>query len=208
MALYPQTGSQLYNDDGSNRTGTSLSTMIVVLVNNNPVGAIQTLSISERRSVKMIPEIGLDGFVDSAPNQATEISGNCTRVRLDRMRATEAFSRGFIHLASQRIPFDIQIIDRFVGASMDEAIVTMVRNVWLTDVSTDYSASDYVIADKISWKAEQIFSYIQGNGSAAATGGTRGMPLQIDSVERSTDIGGRRGSLDAPGLISAVFAAS
>ena len=203
---YPQTGSQLYQADGvTNRTGTALSTSIVILVNNIAVGAVQTLSITERRNIKMIPEIGTDGFIDSAPNQATEISGSCDRVRFDRMRAAEAFSRGFIHVASQRIPFDIQIWDKFVGASLDESIITMIKNVWLSEISTNYSATDYVIMDRIQWKAETVMSWLFGGQRNAATGGTRGIPIQIDSVERATDLGQRRGSLDAPGLISAVF---
>src|SRR5574337_1824564 len=98
MALAPNTGSTLTFDTGKNKTSTGISTNILIMVGNTAVGAIQSLSVSERRGIKMIDEVGTDGHVDSVPNVSTNITGTCQRVRFDRLRVAEAFSRGFTHV--------------------------------------------------------------------------------------------------------------
>lgn len=201
MALSSQTGSILQNADGTNRTGTALSTNIVIRVGANAIGAVQELTVTEDRSIAMINEVGTDGHIDSAPDKSTNISGTCRRIRFDRLRVSEAFSRGFVHVASQRVPFDITIYDKWNGDG-DSAIITTIKNVWIKSISYTYSAGDFIITENMSWEAETIYSTISGS-QPAATGGERGLPLALNEIERSTDIGGRRGSLDAPGLLTA-----
>ena len=53
--------------DGRNRTGTHLSTNIVIAVAGMPVGAIKSLRIQEQRQIATISEVGTDGLIDSAP---------------------------------------------------------------------------------------------------------------------------------------------
>lgn len=204
--LTPQTGSILENPSGSNRTGTGLSTNIIIRVGLQAVGAIQTLSINEDRSVKPVDEVGTDGHIDSTPVSSTNITGSCDRVRYDRLRVTEAFSRGFLHAKSQRIPFDIDIYDTWNGDASDSVIVTTIKNVWITGLDYRYSATDWIIVDNMKWMAEDISSSVQGT-QTAASGGARGLILQTDveGIEGETDRGLRRGALDAPGLINAVF---
>ena len=215
---YPRTGSILSNAqlnatggvDGQNgnRTGMSLSTMILVTVGTQAVGAIQDINISERRDVRKIAEVGTDGIIDSAPNKAAEISGSCSRIRFDRLRISESFGRGFIHVHSQRIPFDISIIDFFgFSESADATIVTTIKNVWITNISYNYQANDYIITDKMDWTAEAIFSQLQSANQNVATGGAIGLTVYADPIERAADIGNRRGALDAPGLLNAVYQA-
>lgn len=203
--LTPQTGSIIENANGSNRTGTALSTFIVIRVGANPVGAVQEIQIREERSVTPIDEVGTDGHIDSAPTKSTNISGTCRRVRYDRLRVAEAFSRGFLHAKSQRIPFNIDIFDKWNGDN-ENMIVTTIKNVWITGIDYSYSADNWIITDNMSWMAEDISSTIQGTGNAA-TGGARGLILQTDTagIELQTDRGMRRGALDAPGLINSVF---
>lgn len=198
--VYPQTGSTLLGPNGTNKTSTGLSTNIVIKVGPNTVGAIQTLSIDEKRPLKMIDEVGTDGHVDSAPNQSTNITGSCDRIRFDRMRVAEAFSRGFVHVHAQRIGFDIVIIDNWNGDG-NNALITTVKNVWISGINYAYNVSDWIITDKMTWEAETIYTQL-ANGNAA-TGGERNIPLAIDAIERAADVGGRRGGLDAPGLLKA-----
>lgn len=202
--LTPQTQSIIENANGSNRTGTALSTHIVIRVGLNPVGAIQNIDIKEDRTVTPIDEVGTDGHIDSAPTKSTNISGTCRRIRYDRLRVAEAFSRGFIHAKSQRVPFDIDIFDKWNGDN-ENMIVTTIKNVWITGIDYAYAADNFLITDNMSWMAEDISSTIQGNN--AAIGGARGLVLQTDSegIEQQTDRGLRRGALDAPGLINSVF---
>ena len=197
---YPNTGSTLLGPNGANKTSTGISTNIVIKVGPNTVGAVQELSITENRSISMVDEVGTDGHIDSVPNKSTDISGNCSRIRFDRMRIAEAFSRGFVHVAAQRVPFDIVIIDNWNGDG-NASLITTIKNVWIEQLSYAYRVSDWVITDQMSWKAETIYTTL-ANGNAAI-GGERHMTLAVDPIEQSTDVGGRRGSLDAPGLLQA-----
>lgn len=204
MANYPQTGSVLTTASGANTTQTAISTNIIISVGPNTIGAVQELSIDENRAIKQIDEVGTDGHIDSVPNQSTNIAGTCNRIRFNKMRIAEAFSRSFVHAHSQRFPFDIVIIDQWNGSG-NNALITTIRNVWIKSISYRYSSSDWVITDNMSWEAETIYTTL-ANGPSA-TGGVQNIPLAILSptsdIEQAADTGGRRGSLDAPGLLSA-----
>lgn len=192
------TNSTLLGPDGLNKTSTAISTNIIIKVGPHAVGAVQDLKINENRGIQTIDEVGTDGHIDSVPNKSTDISGSCRRIRFDRMRIAEAFGRGFVHVASQRVPFDIVIIDNWNGDG-ESAIITTIKNVWIESISYGFAAGDWIISDDMNWKAETIYSTL-ANGNAA-TGGEINRPLAVDSIERATDVGGRRGALDAPGLL-------
>ena len=203
MANAINTGSTLTTTSGQNKTSTSLSTNVIILVNGTAVGAIQSLSVNESGSIQIIDEVGSDGAIDSVRNSSVKISGSCKRIRFDRMRISEAFSRGFLHVAAQAYPFDIVILDRQKSDAGNQ-ISTVIKNVWIETISYAYTSSDYIIADDMGWKAETIFSILNnGSGVPAAQGGERGIPFSNIPIERATDTGrnGRRGSLDASGLI-------
>lgn len=218
MATAVNTGSTLTFPGGQNRTSTGISTNILITVQTPrgpvPVGAVQSLQITEARNIKMIDEIGTDGHVDSVPNQSTNITGNCQRIRFDRLRVAEAFSRGFVHVQSQAYPFNIVIFDNQTGTADQTTppgtqISTIIQNVWIRQISYTYSATDWIITDNMDWEAETILSVLNG-GNPVAQGGERsdiifngGAGGTNGWIERETDTGanGRRGSLDAPGLI-------
>lgn len=171
------------------------------MVNNTPVGAIQSLAITERRPIKMIDEVGTDGHIDSVPNQSTNVTGTCQRVRFDRLRITEAFSRGFLHAKSQQYPFDIVILDK---QKRDQAnqISTVIKNVWIGELSYTYQVSDWVVSESMNFEAEDIFSILNnGSNVPAAQGGELGIKSAKIPTETLADTGGRRGSLDGAGLI-------
>ena len=219
MAQAVNTGSTLTFPGGQNKTSTAISTNIIITVRsatgvNIPVGAVQTMTINEKRPIKMIDEVGTDGHVDSVPNQSTNISGSCQRIRFDRLSITEAFSRGFLHAASQVYPFDIVILDK-QKRDQGSQISTVIKNVWISGLDYTYQVSDWVISDSMTWEAERIFSILNGGnspiggGTPAAVGGERGIAHAIitdggvPNIEQLADTssGGRGGSLDASGLI-------
>jgi hypothetical protein len=147
MASYPSTGSTLNGSQGNgNKTSTGVSTSIIIKVGPNTVGAIQELSVSESRNIKMIQEIGTDGNIDSVPNSATEITGSCKRIRFDRMRIAESLGRGFLHAKSQRVGFNIEIIDTWNGDG-SASLITTLTNVWISKIDFSFSSQDWVIAD-------------------------------------------------------------
>lgn len=216
MPTFPQTGSTLSVGGNVNKTSTAISTNIIIMVNNNAVGAVQSLSINEARQIKMIDEVGTDGHIDSVPLRSVDVTGSCDRVRFDRLRIAEAFGRGFVHVQSQVYPFDIVIIDKQKRDARSH-ITTVIKNVWIKGINYTYSASDWVITDKMDWEAETIYSFMSGN-QPVAVGGERGVKHMgagpngtvniisgdgIVNIEQLADTGaqGRRGALDAAGLI-------
>lgn len=204
MALLGTNTGSIIDDpkSGGNSTRTGISTNIVVKVGNTAVGAIQSIHITEKRTVHMIDEIGTDGHIDSVPIKATDISGTCTRTRFDLLRMTEAFSRDFLHVHAQRIPFDIDIYDNWNGNGSN-AIITTIRNVWITNLDYNIQAENWIIIDNMTFEAEAIYSTL--NGGNAATSGARGFALDRNSIELQADAGLRRGALDAPNLINDFF---
>jgi len=223
MAQAPNTNSTLSLPNGTtNKTSTALSTNIVILVNNTPVGAVQNIKISEKRQIKSIDEVGTDGHIDSVPTASTDITGNCRRIRFDRLRIAEAFSRGFIHVASQVYAFDIVIIDK-QKRDVSNQIITVIKNVWIEGIDVDYSVNDWIVSEEMTWRAERIYSILGGGstssgGTPVAVGGELGIKHMgagpngivniqsgdgIVNIEQKVDTGagGRGGSMDAAGLI-------
>lgn len=197
------TKSALSDVNGNNRTATHLSSNIIIKVDNYVVGAVQSINITESRSVRMIDEVGTDGHIDSAPNKSSDYKGSCERVRFDRQRIAEAFARGFVHVGSQRIPFDIEIHDIFADSDTANAVVTVLKNVWITGISYQYGINDWVISEKMDFEAETMFS-IQNNHNVV-TGVANGQDGQIrlDQYEQDADRGVYRGALDAAGVLDA-----
>jgi hypothetical protein len=197
---YPQTGSTLYQDNGySNKTSTALSTNIIIQVGNTPVGAVQGLTVNENRPLRQISEVGTDGSVDSVPSGSSTFTVNATRIRFDKLRIAQAFSRGFVHVQSQRYPFDILIID---NQSQDPSnqIITTLKNCWIQSISYAYNSGDWIISETMNCQAETIFSVMNG-GPVGNIIVPRAVNPYVDAIEQGTDVGNRRGSLDAQGLI-------
>lgn len=193
MAEYPATGSNL-----TNGTNVSLSTFVLIKVNGNPVGAVKSLQVNEGRNITQISEIGTDGILDSAPSKAATVEGSCQRTRFDRMRVTEAFDRGYLHVKSQRYPFDIEVIDRITGEGAASYIKTIIKSVWIKSLSYTYDSDSYIIVDNMGWIAEDIATTV--NGGSAALGGKRNRLIPKDPIEVAADIGRRRGGVDLPDL--------
>lgn len=185
------------------RTATHLSTNIIILVNGMTVAAVKSLQITEQRSIKMVDEVGNDGSIDSAPSSSTKISGTCNRTRFDKQRIAEAFMRGFVHIAAQRIPFDLEIQDNFAGAGDESVIITTLRNVWFERINYTYSADEFIIAEDCSFVAESIDSILGSGGPVVGAVNNRGIPIEVNPFERQADMGLFRGSLDAAGILNA-----
>ena len=194
------TGSIISNN-GNDSTNVALSTFIIIQVNGNPVGAIQSLQVDEKRTITMVDEVGTDGHIDSAPTASTKITGSCARIRYNLMRITSAFGRDFLHTHSQRIPFDITILDNWNGSGAN-SVITVIENVWINSLGYSYKQDGWLITDTMSWEAERIYSTL--NNNPASTSGNRGFGLQVDAIEKLSDIG-LTGALNLGGLVTEFF---
>lgn len=192
--VYPQSGSTLTPTPAA-----GLSTQITVKVGRATVGALQELTINQIRQIKRHEEIGTSGIVDSHPTNATQVNLSITRLVFDQLRLPEAFSRGFMNLQAQRFPFDIQVIDRFAGGG-ELAVVHTYHSCWFTRYTTPYRAENFIVSESAEIWCEDATS--MQNGVNVPFGGLRGIPVEVDSIERNTDLIGRPGRLDSAGFRS------
>lgn len=202
MATYPKSGSIL-----DSTTHTALSTQIIILVNNEPVGAVQSFQENQSKSNKRVTEVGFDGTIELVPEAPTQIDLSVDRIVYDGLSITEAFSRGFRNIQAQRIPFDIVVIDQYSGTG-DDAVITTYHNCWFRSIGTTFRSDNYIITQNCSIDVEFVSTIRGGEAivrSQGIGGGRQLAGTQIDSVELQADSGVRRGSLDFPGLISASF---
>jgi hypothetical protein len=204
MASYPLTGSTL----GSS-ISTSLSTQILIKVDDVTVGAIQNLTINQTRSSERVREVGTDGVIEIVPNKPTEYDVTVTRVVFDRLRLPESFARGFINIKSQLLPFDIVIIDRTEGDD-NLAVVTTLSRCWFQRYQARYTVDNYIITEEGTIWCEDIYTTSGNTSGTAVKGGSRGIPRTTVAREVATDTGtggvvgvtgaGFRGSLDVSGI--------
>lgn len=201
---FPNTGT---NINAGHRTNSGLSTQIIIKVYNNPVGALQQLSVAQNRPLQRISEIGTDGVIEIVPNAATTFELTANRIVFDQLRLPESFSRGFRFIAAQRVPFDIDIIDisgNDPNVPDDETnqVVMTYKNCWFTRYETPYAADNYIITETATLYCET--GYLTSIGR---DGSLRPVDRQVDNggVEAEVNSGKRLGSLDAAGLIQSLF---
>ena len=212
MASYPYTGT-LFDSEAVTgaKTRTGLSTQIVIYVNNQPVGAIQSFSERQNRPIKRISEVGTDGVIEAVPQGPTTVDLTVNRLYFDGLSLPESMARGFRNIHSQRIPFDIVVIDRFTGTEEEGgSIVTTYHNCWFHSLDRAYNVNDYTIVENAGIMVESVSTERNGAPVASSQGVGGGRDLgsegrQIDAVEQAADYGTYRGSLDFPGLIKSAF---
>ena len=189
MSEYPATGSTLVDTPHA-----GLSTQIVVKVRGSSVGAIQELTINQTRDMLVWEEIGTDGIVEIHPKGAAKIALTIGRVVFDQLRLPEAFSRGFINLQAQRLPFNIEVIDRFAGSNILAAVHTY-HSCWFRRYTQPYRAENFLITETAELACEYISSMQAGVN--VAQGGLRDIPVEHDTMERATDLSGLRGRIES-----------
>lgn len=106
---------------------------IKIYVGDKLIGVIQTLTEPQFENTGS----STDGYVFSA-----------SRIRFDKLKMTEAFSRGYLHVHAQRYPLEIRVDD--------EVEELKINNAWLTETSHSYVTDDFVIVDEMKMIAESI----------------------------------------------------
>lgn len=213
MSDFPNTSSVFDTVTGQASTNTGLSTQIVIRVNNQAIGALQSLRVSQNRGLQRISEIGTDGTIEIVPNKATEFEITAERVVFDQLRLPESLSRGFRFISAQRVPFDIDVFDISnvnppagpQTASSTGVVVMTYKNCWFTRYETPYTAENYVITESATiWAETAYISNLQG---IDIPNNIRGLVAQTDAqnIERQTNLGARRGAMDASGVYNSIF---
>lgn len=195
---YPTTGSTL-----DRRIRTGLSPLLVVKVNGEAVGAIQSLNPSESRQVARVQELGTDGVIELVPNAPTTVTLQVSRLVFDNLRLPPAFRRGFAHIQAQRLPFDIDVFDRTHGLANPNigVQVTSYRNCYFSNYSATYQAANYQITENATIEAQ----YVDDLLPVTAGFNERGLAPDLNQIENLANLGIRIGSLDFPDLIDEYF---
>lgn len=217
---YPNTGTQFDGGKSTAATNSGLSTQILIKVDKVYVGALQRLTVNQTRPLERVKEIGTDGVIEIVPNGPTTFELTASRIVFDQVRLPESFARAFRFINSQRIPFDIEVFDLSnvtppggVGDLNSTAnvntkatgIVTMKYvNCWFTSYSTPYQADTYLITEEATLWCETAHLVNAPGGIV----GVRPIIQQTDNknIERITNNGGRRGSMDVSGLLNSLKA--
>ena len=160
----------------------ALSTQIIIEAQDangtfRAIGAIQSLSPKESRDLKRIGEIGSDACIQIVPSTFTKIDLSVNRIVFDYQRLPAAFQRGFRHIHSQRIPFDIQVTDYNPyqevangAGGIPNAIVTRYVNCWIASYNTEFKQDDYIIAETAEIQAEAVYDFSTGSDPIAVGG--------------------------------------
>lgn len=189
---YPSSGSLLKSNISS-----GLSTQITIKIGMATVGAVQSLTINQTREMAIWEECGTEGVIEIHPKNATKIELSVQRIVFDDLRLLESFGRGFINLQAQRVPFDVHIMD-FITSDNENILSTILHNCWFKQYSTPYTANNFLVTESASLVCEYITS--MRNAQNAANGGLRGISYEHDSIERNTDLSGKRGRFTSSGI--------
>lgn len=116
------------------------TTAIIVLFGDNPIGAIQSLTTIKTAAASEdgYPSYTLKSF----------------RMRLDKTKIAEIFSREYVHVAAQKYPaqkYPVQI-----AMIVDKKEVQRIHNVWFTSVGYTYTSGDWAIVEEAVLEAEKI----------------------------------------------------
>lgn len=111
------------------------TTAIIVLFGDKPIGAIQSLTTIKAAATSEdgYPSYTLKSF----------------RMRLDKTKIAEIFSREYVHVAAQKYPVQIAMI-------VDKKEVQRIHNVWFTSVGYTYTSGDWAIVEESVLEAEKI----------------------------------------------------
>lgn len=166
-----------------------LSTQIIIEAQDyngqfRAIGAIQNLTPTETRPLQRIGEVGTDAVIEITPTSFVSVSLSVTRIVFDYQRLPAAFQRGFRHIHSQRVPFDIQVrdynpyweISTDPGEATNFVLTTRYVNCWISNYSSPYTSDNYIITETATIEAEHVFD--EPIGSQISIGGD-------DPVERS-----------------------
>ena len=211
---YPNTNSRL-----ETFISTSLSTQILVEVDNKKVGAIQEMRVAQDRGVQRVAEVGFDGVLEVVPNTAPTVELTVTRIAFDGLSLPLAFGRPFHNIKSQRIPFTVKVFDSMyarAGEAPDFSpvpnspgmVIHEYKNCWFTRLSGTYAVRDYIITQEATIIPEDVVTYFANGTTSPALpaeeffsgyAGGPGTSNLAYNIETTTDVG-RRGTLDAAQL--------
>ena len=194
MPAYNASDLSTPTDVGAAQIQAGLSTHIIVKVGKLIVGAIQSISPAETRALNRIREVGTDGFIEIVPTGPAEVTLEVERLLFDFQHLPEVFSRGFAHIQSQCLPFDVEIHQED-GTSDGRTIVTTYHNCWMASFNQAFTAGDYLITERATLWAESVST---SSSTPVPNNANNNSSIAPDSIEQWVDQGKGPGALSVP----------
>jgi hypothetical protein len=129
---------------------THLSTKILVLVDGKVVGTINRLNVEET-----------EYFV----TRQNHYNIKADRITFDKMRISEAFSRGYCHAKAQRKPLQIEVSDQL---NQGERVTTHIQNAWVEKIGgggaydKGIDIGDSILVHDVRMQCEDVWSDLNG----------------------------------------------
>ena len=176
-----------------------LSTQIMAYIQDadgylEPVGAIQSLSVTENNTLKRIGETRNPRTFEIIPQGQDMITLSIRRIVFDGLRLTHALGCGYTHIRSQRWPFDIVVFDRQHSDDSSVGVqMTFYRRCWFSNYTVDYRSDQYLITENATLECE----YVNELYPVSSNYNERGLKLRIDKgrIEYSYDEAVQLGAL-------------
>ena len=106
------------------------------------IGAVRDINVSEN-------------FLSKKTKDVLSVSGECDRVRFDKIRLPGVFINKEIISSAQYGPLEIIVTDIFEDGTK---IQTNIENVWIKQSGVTYHADIFVIAQDVKWEGNAIHS--------------------------------------------------
>lgn len=132
------------------------STNIKLLINGSTIGMVQSLSVSENRTINKLAAIGAEGVVQAVPGNTNGGQLSISRIALYDSRFADAVGINdttdiaagvFVTLRNQRVPFEIAIETPISASKMD---VTTYCDCWISSYSKSYAVSTITVAENLT----------------------------------------------------------
>lgn len=113
------------------------TTKIIVLFDNTPIGAMRAFTLTKKYGTSE------DGY------QWENVKLEGSRMRLDRLKVADVFSRSFINVAAQKYPVQIVVME-------DDQEVQKIHNAWFSSIGYSYTSGDWIILESFMIEAEKV----------------------------------------------------
>lgn len=117
---------------------TATTNILIFAANKkDAIGAIERLSIEEKKSVHADGHISIDARL------------KITRMRMARSKLSETFQDSNFHVAAQVYPVHIVVIE-------DKVETIRATNVWISGIDKAYTTDEWIIAETVEAECEFI----------------------------------------------------
>lgn len=134
------------------------STNIKMKINGEVIGMVQSLSVSESRSINKLQAIGFEGVVQAVPGNTQAGQLSISRIALYDRRFADTVGINdndigiFVTLRNQRVPFEISIETptSVSSNSVNYLDVTTYYDCWISSYSKSYQVSSITVAENLT----------------------------------------------------------